>query len=126
MVDAVVLAGSKNDGPLKECSGVRYEALIPVGSRTMVEYVVGALLQARHIRKVLVIGPVAELSPLFAVERVSFAQSNGGMLENIEIGLNVLYGGKRILLVTSDIPMLTPQAIDDFLDLCGDMSGYLY
>jgi len=126
MVDAVVLAGSKNDGPLKECSGVRYEALIPMGSKTMVEHVVEALLQARHIRKVFVIGPVTELSPLFADKRVSFAQSSGGLLENIETGLNILYGEKRVLLVTSDIPMLTPRAIDNFLELCGDMSGDLY
>ena len=33
MVDAIVLAGSSNDGPLKDCSSARYEALIPVGSR---------------------------------------------------------------------------------------------
>lgn len=29
MVDAVVLAGSPNNGPLRECSTVSHEALIP-------------------------------------------------------------------------------------------------
>ena len=45
MVDAVVLAGSTNNGPLKECSPVRHEALIPIGDKTMVEHVVDALLK---------------------------------------------------------------------------------
>lgn len=126
MVDAVVLAGSRNDGPLKDCSPVRYEALIPIGPKAMVEHVVEALLNTRQIGRVLVIGPVAELSPLLAGERVSVADSAGGIMENIGAGLTRFSGEKRVLLVTSDIPMLTPQAVDDFLDLCGDMTGDLY
>jgi CTP:molybdopterin cytidylyltransferase MocA len=126
MVDAVVLAGSPNNGPLKECSPARYEALIPVGSKTMVEHVVRALLKARNIGRILIIGPVAELSALMKGERVSVADSAGSILENIGAGLNLLGGEKRVLLVTSDIPMLTPEAVDNFLEICGDMSGDLY
>jgi CTP:molybdopterin cytidylyltransferase MocA len=126
MVDAVVLAGSINNGPLKECSPVNHEALIPIGNKTMVEHVVDALLKARNVKRVLIIGPVAELSSLVLDKRTSTAESCGGILENIEAGLNRLPGEKRVLLVTSDIPMLTPEAVDDFLVLCGDMSGDLY
>ncbi len=126
MVDAVVLAGSSNDGPLKECSPVPYEALIPLGSRVMVEYVVEALLNASQVRRVLVIGPAAELAPLLAGDRVSVIDSTGNIMENVEMGLSRLPGEKRVLLVTSDVPMLTSVAVDNFLDLCGDMSGDLY
>lgn len=126
MVDAVVLAGSSNDGPLKECSAARFEALIPVGPKMMVEYVVEALLKAGRVRRVLVVGPSADLAPLLAGGRVSVVESAGGIMENIEAGLRRLAGERRVLLVTSDIPMLTPRAVDNFLDLCGDMSGDLY
>lgn len=126
MVDAVVLAGSTNNGPLKECSPVRHEALIPIGNKTMVEHVVDALLKAKNVNKVLIIGPVTELSGLAFDNRVSTAESCGGILENIEAGLKSLPGEKRVLLVTSDIPLLTPQSVDDFFELCGDMSGDLY
>jgi len=126
MVDALVLAGSSNNGPLKGYSPARYEALIPIGAKTMVEHVVDALLEVRQIRRVLVIGPVAELSLLLAGERIVLVDSAGGLMENIEAGLNHLTGGKRALLVTSDIPMLTARAVDDFLELCGDMAADLY
>lgn len=126
MVDAVVLAGSSNDGPLRECSEVRYEALIPIGEKIMVQYVVEALLGCPQVARVLVVGPVAELSPFLAGERVSIIESRGGIMENIEAGLADSLGADRILLVTSDIPMLTSQAINDFLELCGDMGGDLY
>jgi len=126
MIEAVVLAGSLNSGPLKECSPAGYEALIPVGSKVMVEYVVEALLNARQINRVLVVGPVEELSPLLSGTRVTLTRAAGGIMENVEAGLNQLPGEKRVLLVTSDIPMLTPRSVDDFIELCGDMSGDLY
>lgn len=126
MLDAVVLAGSSNDGPLREYNEVRYEALIPIGSKIMVQYVVEALLRCRQVGRVLVVGPVAELSPFLTRERVSIIESRGGIMENIETGLRSLPEAERTLLVTSDIPMLTTQAVNDFLELCGDMSGDLY
>lgn len=126
MVDAVVLAGSTNNGPLKECSPVLHEALIPIGSKTMVEHVVDALMKSRNVNRVLIVGPVDELSGLSLDSRASTAASRGGILENIEAGLKELPGEKRVLLVTSDIPLLTPQAVDDFIELCGDMAGDLY
>ncbi|NQS75731.1 MAG: NTP transferase domain-containing protein [Peptococcaceae bacterium] len=126
MVDAVVLAGSPNNGPLRECSTVSHEALIPLGAKTMVEYVVDALLRARQVGRVLVIGPTEDLAGLPFDQRTSTAPSQGGILENIGAGLNILSDAKRILLVTSDIPLLTPQAVDDFLELCEDMGGDLY
>jgi len=126
MINAVVLGGSLNNGPLQECSPVGYEALIPVGSRLMVEYVVEALLSARHIDRVLVVGPVNELAPLLSGARVSLTGAAGGVMENIEAGLKQLPGDKRVLLVTSDIPMLTPRSVDDFIEHCGDMSVDIY
>ncbi|MCL6560378.1 MAG: nucleotidyltransferase family protein [Firmicutes bacterium] len=126
MVDAVVLAGSLNDGPLKECSPARFEALIPVGKKAMVEYVVEALLSSAKVGKIQVIGPVDELAPRLVGERVAVTGAAGGIMENIETGLDQFPGSPRVLLVTSDIPLLTPQAVDNFIDLCGDMKADLY
>ncbi|MDF9407059.1 MAG: 2-phospho-L-lactate guanylyltransferase [Pelotomaculum sp. PtaB.Bin013] len=126
MINAVVLGGSLNNGPLKEYSPVDYEALIPVGSKLMVEYVVEALLSARHIDRVLVVGPVKELAPLLNGARVSLTGAAGGVMENVEAGLKEMPGEERVLIVTSDIPMLTARSVDNFIELCGDMSGDIY
>lgn len=126
VVDAVVLAGSLNNGPLRECSPARYEALIRIGSKAMVEYVIEALLKTRQIRRILVVGPVEELSRILTGARIQLISAAGGIMENIEAGLNQLTGEKRVLLVTSDIPMLTTRSVDNFIELCGDMSSDLY
>jgi len=126
MLDAVVLAGSINNGPLSNCSRAGYEALIPIGSKIMVQYVVEALLGCRRVRRVQVVGPVEELTPYLTGDRVSIIESRGSIMDNIEAGLLASPGAGRLLLVTSDIPMLTTQAVNDFLELCGDMDGDLY
>lgn len=126
MINAVVLSGSLNNGPLRECSPVDYEALIPVGAKVMVEYVVEALLNSRHIDRIMVVGPQKELALVLRDARVTVTAMAGGIMENIEAGLKLLPGAKRVLLVTSDVPLLTPGAADDFIELCGDMSGDIY
>lgn len=72
------------------------------------------------------VGPVADLSPFFTGDRVSIIEARGSIMENIKAGLLSSLDSTRVLLVTSDIPMLTTQAVNDFLELCGDMSGDLY
>jgi molybdopterin-guanine dinucleotide biosynthesis protein A len=126
MLDAVILAGSSNEGPLRAVSDVRYEALLPIGEKIMVQYVVEALLGSSQIGRVFVVGPVNELAPYLTEQRVTLIESRNGIMENIEAGLLHAAQNSRVLLVTSDIPMLTTEAVDDFLAQCGDMSGDLY
>lgn len=126
MIDVLVLAGSPNSGPLRECSPVRYEALIPIGSRTMVEYVVDALLSSCRVARIAVVGPQDELKNLFTDRRVTLVNAGAGLVENVERGLAHLSGARRVLLATCDIPLITTQAIEDFLDLCHDQEADLY
>ena len=126
MVDALVLAGSLNDGPLRDCSPARFEALIPIGGKAMVLYVLDALKASRHVDRIVLVGPSGELAPMAAGPGILLAGSAGGIMENIEAGLNRLPAARRVLLATSDIPLLTGQAVDDFIGQCGDMEADLY
>lgn len=125
MVNAVVLAGSPNNGLLKECSPVSYEALIPIGSRMMVEYVCSALLASAYVEEVVVVGPAEQLAVL-ASPQVRLAPAGKTVLENVQIGLQAFPAARRVLVVTSDIPLITAGAIDDFLEQCRDQTVDLY
>ncbi|HHW44175.1 NTP transferase domain-containing protein [Desulfofundulus thermobenzoicus] len=126
MVDAVVLAGSPNNGPLKECSPVPYEALIPIGDKSMVRYVVDALTQSRSIARIAVVGPREELSVDLQGTGALVVPAGGSLLENVQGGMEALSGARRVLLVSSDIPLITPGAIEDFLEQCRDQRADLY
>lgn len=119
MVDAIILAGRKNEGKLREAApGVEWEALIPIGSRSMVAYVVNAVKEGID-GAVCVVGPesIAAECPGALV-----ARPGNSLTENVLIGLNALeQSGRRpqeLLLCTSDVPMLTPEAVRDFVQRC--------
>ncbi len=125
MVDAIVLAGSPNTGPLKDCSPARYEALIPIGDKTMVEYVVEALKASKRINRILVVGPLDELAEIMP-GYVTVVPAGKSLLENLMEGLKYLSGADMVLMATCDIPMITPQAIENFLDLCAGKQADIY
>jgi len=127
LIDALVLAGSPNDGPLRSCSPARYEALIPIRGKLMVEYVVEALRQCKRIDRVVIVGPREELAANLKLNSRECVVDHGGDLtENVLRGLKCLPGAERVLLVTSDIPLINSQAIDNFLDLCSEEEADLY
>ncbi|MGB9846020.1 MAG: nucleotidyltransferase family protein [Desulfotomaculales bacterium] len=126
MPDAVVLAGSPNNGQLQVCSPAPYEALIPIGTRFMVEYVVDALLASPRIGKVVVVGPADPLAHVFSSSRVKIVPPGGKLLENFQRGLTALPGARRVLVAAADIPLLTREAVEDFLDRCRDGAVDLY
>lgn len=122
MIDALVLAGSLNNGPLQGVSTEKYEALIPIGPHSMLEYVLNALQNSSCVDRVLVAGP-PEIQEVLPKDTI-WMRSADTMMENIQQGCALMEGS--FLLVTSDIPLLTPQAVQGFLDLCGENQEDLY
>ena len=116
MISAVVLGGSQNNGPLRESVQVDYEALLPLGKKVMVEYVVEALLLSRHIRRIVVVGPAKELSSRMTDPRITVTGIVGDVIDNLNAGVTMLPEEKRVLIVTSDVPLLTASAVDSFID----------
>ncbi|KJR99973.1 MAG: hypothetical protein VR68_07330 [Peptococcaceae bacterium BRH_c4a] len=125
MVDALVLAGSRNDGPLRQCSSVPYEAMITIGRKTMVEYVIDALRNSKRVGRIVVVGP-SDVPGFCSREDVIVIKARGELMENVSRGVECLPGAKRVLLATCDIPLLTTRAIEDFLDRCGNKSAQFY
>ena len=108
-IDAVVLAGGKNTPKMMEAAGVENRALTPIGTRTMLDYVVSALNFAPSVGRIFVVGDVPESSLYTAVP------GQNTLLENLLAGLAAMGDQERVLVSTSDIPFLTPAALEDFI-----------
>ncbi|MBO8141106.1 MAG: NTP transferase domain-containing protein [Firmicutes bacterium] len=118
-VAALVLAGAPNEGPLRAVSDCAYEALIEVAGRPMVEYVLDALRAAPSVGPIGIVGPVADLKAAVRLEGEELIEPAGGLLDNVARGAERLTeSGDRLLVVTGDIPLLTPGAVEDFLARC--------
>ncbi len=119
VIDALVIAGGHAGDKLKNCSEVAKEALIPIGDKVMVEYVVSALERTSQINRIIVVGPVKELTKIFEKQpRILLAPEGESAIDSVINGLEVLKPRGRILILTADIPLINPTAIEGFIEGC--------
>ncbi len=116
MVDAMIMAGAMNDGALQESSSEKYEALIEIAGRPMVEYVLQAVQEARTIDRVAMIGPASELREKLDLQADFYVEGGNSLLHNMRRGAEELGSQGPIFIITSDIPLITSEAIDDFVE----------
>ena len=125
MFNAFVLAGAKKKRPLEIAENVNNKALIMINSKPMIEYIVDALNNSENIDQILVVGPKKELHPYIGKKVKEILNPDNSMLENMEIGLNYFNSTDNLLLLSSDIPLITPKAIDEFLEICTKRKAYI-
>ena len=124
MFNALILAGMKEKGPLEIAEKVDNKALIMINGRPMIEYIVDVLNNSENIDQILVVGPKKELHPYIGKKVKEILNPGNSILENMEIGLNYFNSAGSLLLLTSDIPLITPEAIDEFLEICTKRKAY--
>lgn len=117
-VDAVILAGGipKPDEPLYAYTQGKPKALLEMGGRSMLQWIVEALDKATTIRRIAVSGLTGADVSLSTRKPLAFAPDQGSMMGNAQAGLAELSKAGAlspyILLVSSDIPTITPGIVD--------------
>src|SRR5690606_5928368 len=87
-------------------------------------YVLEALLAAKEVSNVTVAGAPDLVSINFATrQKVNWVPSGPTMVQSLQQGLSVVEGDGPVLVVACDLPLLTPQAVDDFLRLARQTGG---
>ena len=125
MINALILAGTKGKGPLEIAEKVDNKALIMIDGRPMIDYIVDALNNSENIDNILVVGPKKELHPYIGKKVKEILHPGNSILENMESGLTFFNSDENLLLLTSDIPLITPEAIDEFLRICTKRKAYI-
>ena len=125
MFNALILAGSKEKGPLEIAENVDNKALIMINGKPMIDYIVDALNNSENIDQIIVVGPEKELHPYIGKKVKKILNPGNSILENMESGLNFFDSNDNLLLLTSDIPLITPEAIDEFLKICIKRKAYI-
>lgn len=126
MVNVILLAGAANNGPLKDMSTATNEALIEIGSKPMVQYVIDGLRQSAQIGRIVLCAPPGELEPHVKGEGLEFVPSQGSILSNFLAAYKVLPKDQAMMIATCDIPLITGEIIDGFLQLCQQKQADLY
>ncbi|MZP29282.1 NTP transferase domain-containing protein [Heliobacterium undosum] len=126
-MDALVLAAGPNNGRLRSCHEASMEALIPIGRRPMVDYVVQALRHCREIDRIVVVGPLTLSDYYLEDHRVTVVAGGKDPIESLQCGLAALaVPADQLLVVTGDLPLLTPQVLEAFLHACRSREGDVF
>ena len=115
-VPALVMVGGLPGPEFAAAAGVPDKpgsrALAEIGGVPMVRHVLRALRAAETIDRVLLVAPEGFPDQPEADERVV---AGGGLEENIARGLERIADRPFFLVVTADVPFLTPEAVDDYV-----------
>jgi GTP:adenosylcobinamide-phosphate guanylyltransferase len=125
-MDAIILAGGLNSGPLRQVSSARYEAEIEIAGRPMLDYVILALKRVPSINKIIVVGSSSMLSEDVKSSIDFIASPGDSMVDSLLNGLEKLNADEPVLVLTSDIPLITWEAVEDFLNRCKKRKGDVY
>jgi molybdopterin-guanine dinucleotide biosynthesis protein A len=92
------------------------KALLPVGGRPLLAHVLQALGQSPGVGRIAVVGPAAVQPWLPPGAR--YVPEEGSLMANVAAALRALGSEAPVLVVASDIPLLTPEAVEEFLAAC--------
>ena len=130
-MDAIVTAGGipRPEDPLYTYSNGNSKALIDVADKPMIQWVLDALGDAKHVDNVIVIG-LSPKSGLACKKPMYFLSNQGRMLANIVAGVNksleLNKKNKYVLIVSSDIPTLKPEMVDWLVETSQTTEDDLY
>lgn len=122
IADAVVLGG----GTVELGAQQFVKGLLDINGRPMLEYAARALGNASLVGKIAVVLPRGRAEGDWTRFVDEVAESSGGLPEGIRAGTEVLRTDRMLLVVSADIPLLTPDALDDFLERCFGQSARVY
>lgn len=126
MFDAIILAGGENSKELDRCSPHSYEALIEIGGRPMVTFVAQALAACGQVDRIFVLGPAEELARCEFPANTHILAGGPTIIETIRLGMRALGHSRKVLVATADIPLLTAEAVNDFLAQAAKVEADLY
>lgn len=113
MLNAIILAGEQPVGNWNEQFN---KALFRINGKTMAEYVISAIRNVEGIDKVIIIGDKKKLEESLKYGVDAVIESSGSITESLMAGLDYLGRNIHTLVCTSDIPLITPEAINEFVD----------
>lgn len=108
-IDTVIMAGAPAGPELNPENESISRAMIALGSKTMIQWVVDALRAAPSVGRIVAVGNVSAEG----IDQV--IEPGDSLVGNLKLGLDAVGSAESVLVVSSNVPMLTPEAVEDFV-----------
>ena len=130
-MDAIVTAGGipLPEDPLYPYTNGDSKALVDIAGKPMIQWVLDALGDAKHVDNVIIIG-LSPKSEITCKKPMHFISNQGRMLANIVAGVEKSVEhdpkSKYVLVASSDIPGINPEMVDWLIETCMETKEDLY
>lgn len=114
-VDAVVLAGGPQDDVARLQPGAPNKAFVEIGAMTLVGRVLAALRASQAIGRIVVVTPPSASGHRDLALADELRPDGVRITESLRNGLSGFRGDADVLIAASDLPVLTPSAVEDFV-----------
>lgn len=123
VMDAVVLAGGPVDEVARLQPGAPNKAFVDINGRTLVGRVLAALRGSPAVGRIVVVAPPSERDHA-ELRRADELRPDGARItESLRNGLAGFAPDASVLIAASDLPILTPAAVDDFIERIGALDA---
>lgn len=120
----LILAGGQGIRGVGDAS--LYKAGLSVGEETMLDRVIQAVSGLKGIEKIIMVGPEKLLSKGERSRLHRVVEPAGSFFDNLERGIKLVPDEEEVLVVASDLPLITTGACVDFLRQCRERKADLY
>jgi molybdopterin-guanine dinucleotide biosynthesis protein A len=117
-MDAIVLAGGVPDpeSSLYPHTQGDPKALLDIGGKPMIQWVLDALDRADTIEGVVVVGCEGRSAEIQSKKVIEFLPSTDDIIRNFQLGADAVLkhnpGGKSVAVVSGDIPLITAEGVN--------------
>lgn len=126
-INGIILAGGRIGHAFAEAVGTDIKGLIRIDGHDAIEYVVAAMRQVPGMRQIVLVGDKAAFIHHPVAERLDGIIDEGpDIWHNLMRAIRFLQEDRRILLSTSDTPLLTGEALCAFLGKCDPQADLCY
>ena len=114
-IAAVVLAGGPKDALARRQPGAPNKAFVEIGGIALVGRVLGALRASPSVGRIVAVAPLAAADHPGLAAADELRPDGVRITESLRSGLAGFPPGDDVLVVASDLPVLTPPAVEDFI-----------
>ena len=130
-IDAIITAGGvpQPGEPLYEYTNGLPKALLPIGNKPLIQWVLDAVNQCEAIERVVIIG-LKEHEDLVSTHETIFIEESRDMLSNIQTAARALRNGnasadRRAFILASDIPTISVEMLNWLYEQSNELLGDL-
>ena len=116
-IAAVLLTGGPRDEVCAGFADVPNKAFVPVGGISLGRRTLSALRSTHRVGRVIAVAPLVERARLELALADEIRSDGATMSQSLRSGLHALPPDDLVLVATSDLPILSSAAIEEFLDL---------